>query len=114
MITLKPWGQEDLIHQGHGYAVKNILLLEGNRTSLHFHNLKHETIIVFKGELSIFVSDQSGEKTIALTEGQSIAIEPKVIHRMSAVYGDCQYFEAQTDHLNDVIRLQDDHSRSSN
>lgn len=112
-LTVKPWGSEDLIFQGNGYAVKQILLKKQKRTSLHYHNIKHETIIVYSGELTVFLDDNSeNPKTILLKPSETIAIAPKTIHRMSSETTDTIYFEAQSDHLDDVIRIEDDEGRS--
>ena len=110
-VTDKPWGSEELIFQGHGYAVKKISLKKGCYTSLHFHDIKHETIMVLTGQLRIFTKDRANETTQVLKSGDSLAIEPKTIHRMFSDTFDCIYFEAQTDHLDDVIRLNDAYGR---
>jgi mannose-6-phosphate isomerase-like protein (cupin superfamily) len=111
-VTEKPWGNENLIFQGFGYAVKKITLNANQKTSLHFHEIKHETIMVHEGELRIFIDDRiSVPTTIILTSGNSLAITPEVIHQMSTGGSQAVYFEAQTDHLTDVIRLKDDYGR---
>jgi len=111
-ITLKPWGNENLLFQGNGYAVKKITLNEGKQTSLHYHEIKHETVMVFSGILHVYIDDKNNPSEIlALAAGESVAISPNVIHRMSANTGQVIYFEAQTDHLDDVVRLNDDNGR---
>ena len=110
--TIKPWGNENLLFQGAGYAVKRITLNEGKQTSLHYHEIKHETVMVFSGTLHVYIDDKSNPPGIlALGAGEALAISPNVIHRMSATTGQVVYFEAQTDHLNDVVRLNDDYGR---
>lgn len=111
-ITVKPWGNENLLFQGNGYAVKKITLNEGKQTSLHYHEVKHETVMVLSGTLHIYIDDKSNpSENLALGAGDSLAISPNVIHRMSAATGQVVYFEAQTDHLKDVVRLNDDYGR---
>lgn len=44
-------------------------------------------------------------------KGESITIEPMMVHRMEAV-SDSEYFEASTPEIDDVIRLSDDYERS--
>ena len=111
-ITIKPWGNENLLFQGHGYAVKKITLTEGKQTSLHYHEVKHETVMVLSGTLEVLIDDNNNPAEIlTLRAGEYLAISPKVIHRMSATTGQVIYFEAQSDHLNDVIRLNDDYGR---
>ena len=112
ITTEKPWGNESLIFQGHGYAVKKISLNVNQQTSLHFHNLKHETISVHSGLLSIYLKHIDGtEENIIMNPGESLPIAPKIIHRMSSNAGTSVYFEAQTDHLDDVVRISDSYGR---
>ena len=111
-ITEKPWGNENLIFQGFGYAVKKITLNPNQKTSLHYHEIKHETIMILEGELRIYIDNKIDEPEILiLTSGDYLAIEPEVIHQMSTDTAKAVYFEAQTDHLTDVIRLKDDYGR---
>jgi len=111
-ITHKPWGSEELVHQGNGYAVKKITLLKSNRTSLHYHEVKHETIMVHSGSLNLYIDDLSGsQKTLTLSPGETHVIPAKFIHQMLTADVDAVYFEAQTDHLNDVVRLVDHYGR---
>jgi len=112
MITPKPWGEERLLHQGYGYAVKQIHLNIGKRTSLHYHQVKHEFIYVVEGELTVEVGKDGGTELRVLRAGQFIAITPGTIHRMEAVATDTIYMESQTDHLDDVIRITDDFKRT--
>lgn len=110
-ITQKPWGREVLLHQGFGYAVKEITLNSLSRTSLHFHEIKHEYIYLVSGSLRVDLpTDSDSDCFVILNPGSGLAIPPSQIHRMSAIET-AVYVEAQTDHLSDVIRLQDDHSR---
>jgi mannose-6-phosphate isomerase-like protein (cupin superfamily) len=113
MRTEKPWGYEDLIFQGHGYAVKKIYLNFQKSTSLHYHEIKHETIMVLSGVLRIKLIEGEVSEEIALFPGDSKAIEPGVVHQMSAQSEDTKYFEAQTDFLTDVIRISDPSGRIS-
>lgn len=111
-ITNKPWGKENLLFQGNGYAVKKITLNEGKQTSLHYHEVKHETVMILSGTLDVYIDDKNNPAEIrSLSAGEYLAISPKVIHRMSASTGQVIYFEAQSDHLDDVVRLNDDYGR---
>jgi quercetin dioxygenase-like cupin family protein len=111
-VTEKPWGNENLIFQGFGYAVKKITLDPNQKTSLHYHRIKHETIMVLEGELRIYIDDKiSPPNTKVFTAGSYLAIAPEIIHQMSTGDSSAIYFEAQTDYLTDVIRLKDDYGR---
>lgn len=110
--SLKPWGKEELLHQGHGYAVKRITLNGGHKTSLHYHDVKHEMLVVFEGELHVRIKKiQSEEEELILLPGDFVLIEPSVIHQMSAPNKSAIYIESQSDHLDDVVRLNDDYGR---
>lgn len=112
-ITNKPWGNEELLFQGHGYAVKKICILPNQQTSMHFHNIKHETIMVNKGILLVYLDDRiHPPKSLELNAGDSLAINPLQIHQMYAGAEPVVYFEAQTDHLEDVVRIQDNYGRA--
>jgi mannose-6-phosphate isomerase-like protein (cupin superfamily) len=112
IITEKPWGNESLIFQGFGYAVKKITLNDKEQTSLHYHNVKHETISVHSGQLSVYLKHLDGtEELVILKAGESLPIAPRVVHRMSCDLGASVYFEAQTDHLDDVVRISDSYGR---
>lgn len=112
MITPKPWGEERILHQGYGYAVKKILLNAGNRTSLHYHEVKHEFIYVVEGELTLQIGQDNARDLRVLRAGEFAAISPGTIHRMEAVAKNTAYIESQTDHLEDVVRISDDYTRA--
>ena len=109
---IKPWGYEELVHVGDEYVVKRLFMKAGNSCSLQYHELKHETIIVFEGSLCFTIgpSENDLEEQI-LNPGDTWVIEPGTVHRMSALT-DCLYFEASTPQLDDVVRLQDQYGRS--
>jgi mannose-6-phosphate isomerase len=108
---IKPWGYEDLIETNDKYVLKKLFMISGNRCSLQYHNKKMETIYLLNGILRIIV----GKSKNSLSEklyypGDSITIEPGLIHRMEAVE-DSLYLEVSTPELDDVVRLEDDYSR---
>ena len=108
----KPWGHEDLIHVDETYVVKRLFMTAGNSCSLQYHEFKHETIIVFDGELLFKVgSSVENLRELKLGAGDTWVIVPGVIHQMEAIT-DCTYFEASTSQLDDVVRLQDKYGRA--
>ena len=133
-IVKKHWGNELWIADGieTPYALKRILFLAGNRTSLQVHEEKFETNYVLSGTGKLFKSKEPFDilkflnfgmttETIAeyestfdvieLFEGCSFNVGPGYVHRVVAET-DLTFIEASTPHLNDVIRLQDDHGRT--
>jgi mannose-6-phosphate isomerase len=134
ILVKKPWGQELWIEDGSKtpYAVKKILFLAGNRTSLQVHKYKCETNIITngygylfrsktefdidlfleKGMTSTEVSDY--EKTferLELSPGVTFTITPGIVHRVVAIT-DLEFVETSTTELDDVYRLQDDAGRT--
>lgn len=108
----KPWGHEDLVHVGDTYVVKRLFMTAGNSCSLQYHELKHETIIVFAGELLFKVGISEDDlREVKLGAGDTWVIPPGVIHQMEAIT-DCTYIEASTPQLDDVVRLQDKYGRA--
>ncbi len=103
--TNKPWGKEELLEINDNYVVKRLTMNKGHQCSLQYHENKHETIYVLKGNLHLRI----GEDWKILQPGDFLAIPPKVIHRMKAVEEDSVYLESSTIELDDVVRLEDDY-----
>ena len=107
----KPWGYENILEQNKDYVVKELFMKEGNSCSLQYHELKHETFYVLKGKLRFYVGKTKDDLTIMeLNVGECYTIEPLVVHRMEAVV-DSLYLESSTNHLDDVIRIEDNYGR---
>lgn len=102
----KPWGYEEILEINENYMVKYLFMKAGHSCSLQYHKEKHETIVVFTGELEIL----HGNKTTILKAGDYLSIKPTVVHRMSSKE-DCLYLEASTSQLDDVIRVEDNYGR---
>lgn len=132
-LVRKPWGQEEWLSDGKRmpYALKKILFLSGNRSSLQVHQHKQETNHVLSGagillrgrnmfpcesyingkmtdtEVAFYANDL---EEIALSPGVTFDITPGTIHRVIAIT-DLVFIEASTTELDDVIRLHDDTNR---
>jgi mannose-6-phosphate isomerase-like protein (cupin superfamily) len=107
----KPWGWEKLVEVNKDYVVKELFMKEGNSCSLQYHEKKHETFYVLIGKLKFEVGpDKNNLEEMELNEGEFYTIEPLVVHRMSAIV-DSLYLESSTNHLDDVIRLEDKYGR---
>lgn len=131
----KPWGHELWIADGepsHRYALKQILFLAGNRTSLQVHEFKSETNYVLSGYGHLLYHEQKFDfekfkeggytkadidriiselQIIELLPGVVSHISPGHIHRVVAI-DDLTFIEASTTELDDVYRLQDDSNRT--
>jgi mannose-6-phosphate isomerase len=134
MLVKKPWGHEFWIEYGirTPYAVKRILFLAGNRTSLQVHKYKCETNVIISGTGKLYRSktefdiDSFLEKgmtirqvneyeetfeVIELFPGVTFTITPGIVHRVVADT-DLEFIETSTTELDDVYRLQDDAGRT--
>lgn len=107
----KPWGYELIVEKTNKYALKDIFLRKGTRSSLQSHNLKLETIFVMSGivELETFDADKNVHREI-YKPGDAYTIQPTMLHRVTAIE-DCRLIEVSTPELDDVVRYQDDFGR---
>jgi mannose-6-phosphate isomerase len=107
----KPWGYEEIITLTDRYCFKRLCLKAGHKTSLQFHNLKHETMYFLSGKGVVEIHSGDGKiERHPVEPGRYFALDPKTIHRVTAEE-DCLYVEASTPELGDVVRLQDDYQR---
>jgi mannose-6-phosphate isomerase len=117
----KPWGQELWISGEHPeYAFKQVFIRTPHKTSLQFHNLKQETIVLFAGKARFYYKQNAAVKNenvqssdlgaIELSAPTVVHIKPRIMHRFEAL-SDLTLYEASTPHLDDVIRVSDDSRR---
>lgn len=112
--VIKPWGKEVIWAETPDYVGKLLYITEGHKLSLQYHEQKEETILVVSGELEIFVSghERIGLSSLKLSEGDTYHVTPGTIHRFSATLGtNVVIAEVSTNHLDDVVRLEDDYDR---
>jgi mannose-6-phosphate isomerase-like protein (cupin superfamily) len=107
----KPWGQEEIFAETASYIGKILFIRAGEALSLQYHEQKEETLRVLDGELEL-VSGTSIEQlsTERLGPGAVFHIPPRELHRMLAIT-DCHLLEVSTNHLDDVVRLEDRYGR---
>lgn len=112
MVT-KPWGKEEWIAHNDFYALKLITLHGGRRTSLHYHNQKHETYYVNRGRILSWLENDKGKiDKQEMGAGSIVVIVPHKAHRVEAIE-DTVLIEVSTPHLDDVIRVEDDFGRGN-
>lgn len=110
-IIEKPWGKEEVIEVNDKYMVKKLTMWKNHRCSLQYHNYKKETIYVLKGKLRIYTGSSSNNLSSKVYgPDTTVTLPPKIIHRMEAIE-DCEYLEASTPQMEDVIRISDDYNR---
>jgi mannose-6-phosphate isomerase len=108
----KPWGHELILAETGDYVGKLLHITRGKRLSLQYHEFKDETIHVHRGTMRFTVGPSvDALEDVTLNEGMSYHIPPGRIHRMEALT-DVDVLEVSTPHLDDVVRLEDDHGRA--
>ena len=110
----KPWGKEVIWAETPDYVGKLLYINEGHKLSLQYHEQKEETILVVSGELELTGSGQGrrGISTLKLSEGDTYHVTPHTLHRFAATLGsNVVLAEVSTNHLDDVVRLEDDYDR---
>ena len=108
----KPWGHELIWSHCNKFVGKLLYINRGHKLSRQYHKEKEETIFVLTGTLLLEVGMGSKLEKIDLKKGQSFHVTPGTIHRFCAPYGDVELAEVSTPELEDVVRLEDDYSRS--
>ena len=90
---------------------KILFVRQGEALSLQYHEVKEETLRVLGGSLELVTGPSIEElETHVLSTGTVFHIPPGTLHRMVAVE-DCTLLEVSTNHLDDVVRLEDRYGR---
>ena len=107
----KPWGHEEIFAETANYVGKILFIRQGEALSLQYHEVKEETLRVLDGELELVTgTDENRLETHLIGSEVVFHISPGVLHRMVAVT-DCRLLEVSTNHLDDVVRLEDRYGR---
>lgn len=130
----KPWGYELWLQPGsdvYPFALKQLKLETGSRTSLQVHQHKSESILIIDGygqllyypqffDCNKYLNNGYSAEDIMQIKNQLVTKDigpgavfhtpPGTIHRMIS-YKDLIYIEASTTELDDVIRLEDSSNR---
>lgn len=107
-IVKKPWGHEKIWAQTKDYVGKILFIKAGHRLSKQYHEVKEETILVTQGTLYVYDGE---DKITRVYPGENFHVVPGQIHRFGATHSNVELIEVSTNHLEDVIRLEDDYSR---
>jgi mannose-6-phosphate isomerase len=110
----KPWGYELLWARTADYAGKVLHIKRGHKLSLQYHERKEETLLLYAGRMLLVLEDDQGilrEIRVAAGEAYHIPVGRK--HRMIALDEDCEVFEVSTNHLEDVVRIEDSYGRAA-
>ena len=105
----KPWGYEEIWAKTDVYVGKVIFIEPGHRLSKQFHEKKEETVFVLDGILLNYDKNDAVTRYFA---GDSLHIKPGQVHRFGATELQAvTLIEVSTNHLDDVIRLEEDYGR---
>ena len=112
----KPWGYEILWAHTDRYVGKILHVEAGHVLSLQYHEHKHESIYVLSGKMIFRYGGMHGGPSEPLRErtmgpGDAQQVPTGRIHQFEAIET-TDVLEASTDHLGDVIRLQDRYGRA--
>jgi mannose-6-phosphate isomerase len=106
----KPWGHELHWAITERYVGKVLHVKAGHALSLQYHNIKDETIFLWKGKMLFEIGQADSLEKREMLPGESVHITPLTVHRMTAIE-DCDIFEVSTPELDDVVRLDDRYGR---
>jgi len=106
----KPWGYELHWAKTENYVGKVIHVIAGQALSLQYHNHKDETILLWKGRLTLEIKEKDKLVQREMNPGDIFNIRSKTVHRMIAIE-DSDVLEASTPELDDVVRLEDRYGR---
>jgi len=114
-IVEKPWGTEFIFGRVPGQYVGKILFVEkGEVLSRQYHEKKEETLLIFSGAVQVEIDGKQHyvdtEHDNPIDVYRTFHIPPGTIHRIRALE-DSHIFEVSTDHLDDVVRLEDNYGR---
>jgi mannose-6-phosphate isomerase len=109
----KPWGHELLWAQTADYVGKVLHINKGHKLSLQYHERKQETVLLYSGRMVLVLEDESGTlREYDVAPGEAYHVPAGRKHRMVALEH-CEVFEVSTNHLADVVRLEDSYGRAA-
>ena len=107
----KPWGWELVWAETESYVGKLLHVRAGQALSLQYHEVKDEAWLVQDGRASLELGEVGGElETVEIGPGDTFRYRPRTVHRVTAI-DDLTVVEISTNHLDDVVRLEDDYGR---
>lgn len=114
-VIQKPWGSEKIWAHTEHYVGKILSVKANEALSIQYHNEKDETMHVLSGMGIIKFYDLENDAPVItqihlVHAGESVHIPPKQIHNVEAM-SDMTILEASTNHLDDLVRVQDRYNR---
>jgi mannose-6-phosphate isomerase-like protein (cupin superfamily) len=108
----KPWGYELIWAETEHYVGKVLHVNAGESLSLQFHRVKDESWLVQDGraKLELGSAGDAMLKEEVIAAGATFRFRPGTVHRVTALE-DTTIIEVSTNHLDDVVRLEDSYGR---
>ncbi len=107
----KPWGWELVWAEAEDYVGKLLFVKAGESLSLQYHEVKDESWLVQEGRATLELGEVGGElEAIEIGPGDAFRYRPRTVHRVTAIE-DTLVIEVSTNHLTDVVRLEDRYGR---
>jgi mannose-6-phosphate isomerase len=107
----KPWGWELVWAETDDYVGKLLFVRAGESLSLQYHDVKDESWLVQEGRAKLELGEVGGGlQTFEILPGDTYRFRPRTVHRVTAVE-DTLVVEVSTNHLTDVVRLEDKYGR---
>ena len=107
----KQWGWELVWAETESYVGKLLHVRAGQALSLQYHEVKDEAWLVQEGRASLELGEVGGElETVEIGPGDTFRYRPRTVHRVTAI-DDLTVVEISTNHLDDVVRLEDHYGR---
>ena len=107
----KPWGWELVWAETESYVGKLLHVRAGQALSLQYHEVKDEAWLVQEGRASLELGEVGGElERVEIGPGDTFRYRPRTVHRVTAI-DDLTVVEISTNHLDDVVRLEDHYGR---
>ena len=107
----KPWGWELIWAETESYVGKLLFVRAGESLSLQYHEVKDESWLVQEGRATLELGEVGGElEALEIAKGDAFRFRPRTVHRVTALE-DTLVIEVSTNHLADVVRLDDRYGR---
>ena len=108
----KPWGYELIWAEADHYVGKVLFVKGGESLSLQFHRVKDESWLVQEGRAKLELGSAGDPvlKEEVIGAGATFRFRPGTVHRVTALE-DTTIVEVSTNHLDDVVRLEDRYGR---
>jgi mannose-6-phosphate isomerase-like protein (cupin superfamily) len=81
VIVEKLWGQERILHNDHGYCMKELTLNLGWQSSMHKHIVKRETFMAVEGIAELELDGVTMQLNAMMNDSDFVTIAPGQWHR---------------------------------